>query len=290
MRAFLAVLLSTGLVAPSTPQVPSPLDEGLRLYKEGALNDAVLALDAAIRATSSSGSETSMLIRAYVYKGATLVGLGQEERAKASFREALGLDPNLRLSKTEFPDRVVRVFEAARSGKKKSVMQRPSDAPKKAGIGALGVGAIAGGIALAGGAVAVAVAGSNDESSSFRFPEGFQVRFLSSNPPPGSTISLGRAAGQTIVPLSMTFSLQAGQSATGDFRADLFKDDRNCASGVLVPFAVAAGTTLTMTVPSATYQPDPACALPVTTNRVTIQLLGPTFSGSIEGISYSLVQ
>jgi len=284
------VLLSTDLLAHSTPQVPSPLDEGLRLYKEGALNDAVLALDAAIRASSSSDADRSTLTRAYIYKGATLVGLGQEEPAKACFREALGLDPKLRLSETEFPDRVLRVFEAARSGKKKSVMQRPNDAPKKAGIGALGVGAIVGGIALAGGAVAVAVAGSSDDSSSFTFPEGFQVRFLSSNPPPGSTISLGGASAQTIVPLSMTFSLQASQPGSGEFRADLFKDNRNCASGVLVPFTIAAGATLTMTVPSATYQPDPACALPVTTNRITIQLLGPTFSGSIEGVSYSLVR
>jgi hypothetical protein len=286
MRGLLVVLLSTCVIAAPTPQAPSSLDEGLRLYEEGDLGDAVLALDAAIGTMPPSA--TPSLVKAYVYKGAALVGLGQEEPAKASFREALALDPKLRLLKTEFPDRVVRVFDAARSDKKTSVMRRPSTAPKKAGIGAAGVAAIVGGVALAGGAVAVVVATSAGDGGTV-FPEGFSVHFVSSSPSPGSTISVGSGAGPRTFPLSMTFSLHAGTAATGDFRADLFRDDRNCASGQLVPFTVAAGATVSITVPSATYQPDPACTLPVTTNRLVIQLLGATYSAGVEGISYSLV-
>ncbi len=293
MRELLAVFLSAGFVAPPTPETPSPLDKALQLYVEGALGDAVLAFDAAIQAMPPSASTTPSLVKAYVYKGAALVGLGQEEPAKASFREALALDVSLRLSKTEFPDRVVRVFDAARKGKQKSVMERPSTAPKKAGIGALGVGAIVGGIALAGGAVAVAVTSGGDNNATdlppYEAGGSYAVTFLGSMPPPGSTIGVGSGAGPRTFPLSMTFSLRAGAAAVGDFRADLFKDDRDCAMGQLVPFSVAAGATVTITVPSATFLPDPACALPVTTNRIAVQLLGATFSGGIEGIAYSLV-
>jgi hypothetical protein len=292
MGALLAVLLSTGSVTPAAAQVPSALDEGLRLYEEGDLGGAVLALDSALGVLPPS--DTASLVKAYVYRGAALVGLGQEEPAKTSFRAALVLDPALRLRNTEFPDRIVRVFEAARSGRSKSVMQRPNPVPKKAGIGAAGVAAIVGGVFLAGGAVAVAAAKSSGDSSieegAATFPGGFSVRFLSSNPAPGSTIHVGRGTGARAFPLSMTFSVRAETAASGDFRADLFKDDRDCASGQLVPFTIAAGGTLTITVPSATYQPDVACTLPVATNRIVVQLLLATFSGSVEGIAYSLVE
>jgi hypothetical protein len=290
MVGLLAVLLATGLVSPAAPPASSPLDEGLKLYEEGDLARAVLSLDAALGALPAS--DTASLVKAYVYKGAALVGLKQEDPAKTSFRAALVLDPELRLRNTEFPDRVVRVFDAARSGKAKSVMQRPNTVPRKAGIGAAGVAAIVGGAALAGGAVVVAATRGETPSdpNTAVFPQGFSLRFLGSVPPPGSTIKVGSGTGPRPFALTLSFSLHASAAAKGEFRADLFKDDRDCAAGQLVPFTLAAGETVTITVPSAIYQPDPACTLPVTTNRITLQLLGATSSGSVEGISYSLVE
>lgn len=287
--ALLALALAVSMSSPSVPQTPSPLDDGLRLYNEGDLGAAVLAFDSAIQALAASDQAAPDLVKAYVYQGATYVGLGQEDLAKASFRKASVLDPKLRLRNSEFPDRVVRVFDAARTGKTKSVMKRPSDVPKRAGISALGVaGIVVGSLAVSGAAVAVATSGGDDKTTTF--PEGFSISFVSSTPPPGSTIRVGKGPDPRVLALSMTFTLRASAAAAGEFRSDLFLDQRDCASGALVPFSIAAGSTLTITVPFAIYLPDPACVLPVTTNRLAMQLLGATYSSGIEGISYSLVE
>lgn len=113
-----------------------------------------------LRLAPNAATQAKELSQAHLHKGIAFVGLAQEEGAKAAFRDALHYDPALRLKKGEQPDRVVRIFEAARTGKTKSVLERPSDAPKKAGVGAGAIAAIvAGGVAVAGGAAVVASGG-----------------------------------------------------------------------------------------------------------------------------------
>jgi hypothetical protein len=129
------------------------LQAGIRQVNEGALDAAILTLDGVIqklRPTAAAHAKT--LAQAFLYKGVALVGLLQEESARASFHEALRHDPGLRLAKGQFSDRAIRVFEAARTGKSGSVMKRPSGKGKKVGIAAgIGVAAAAGVIAAAGG-------------------------------------------------------------------------------------------------------------------------------------------
>jgi hypothetical protein len=163
-RVCLALLAVMGLgtPAPLPASTDSDLQAGIRQFKEGDLQAAVISLDRTVeRLRPEAASRRDELVEAFVYKGAALVGLAQEEPAKAAFREALRLDPQRRLSEDTFSRRVVRVFEAAREGKTESVLMPPSTAAKKAGIGALGIGAIVGGVALAGGGVAVAAGGSD---------------------------------------------------------------------------------------------------------------------------------
>ncbi len=165
-RVCLALVVAMGLGAPASlpASTDSDLQAGIRQFNEGDLQAAVISLDRAVeRLRPDAASRRDELVEAFVYKGAALVGLAQEEPAKAAFREALRLDPKRRLSEDVFSRRVVRVFEAARAGKAESVLMPPSTAAKKAGIGALGIGAIVGGVVLAGGGVAVA-AGGNDST------------------------------------------------------------------------------------------------------------------------------
>jgi hypothetical protein len=135
------------------------------------------------------------------------VGLAQETPAKESFRQAIDLDGAFRPPKADFPDRVLRVFEAERQGKTKSVLARPNTVPKKAGIGGVGIGLIAAGAALAVGGTAVALSGGNPTPSptpptTLPTPNpnsqvtlvseiigSTTIRYVNADPPPGSTIT-----------------------------------------------------------------------------------------------------
>jgi hypothetical protein len=150
-----------------------------------------------------------LLVDAWVYKGAAYLHKLDETSAKGCFRAALRLQPTLRLTRSQWPPRVVRVFDATRSGQAKSVMEPPSGAPKKAGIGAATIGLIVGGVALAaGGAAAVAAHGSSStptpvptstpNPSTLVIPIGRSgagaevITFMAADPPPGSTLQLGQ--------------------------------------------------------------------------------------------------
>jgi len=130
MRAWAIATLMAG---------PAPtLEEGIRLYNEGLLTESVTTLERAIDEMSHAAQPDAVkLAQAHVYRGAGLVGLQHEDAAKMAFREALALQPARRLAKNEFPDRVIRVFEAARTGQSESVMERPPGTVTKAGKGTL---------------------------------------------------------------------------------------------------------------------------------------------------------
>jgi hypothetical protein len=198
------------------------LEQGIRQYHEGLLSEAVITLDSAITALAGA-DQPDALARAYVYKGAALVGLLQEQAAKDAFTAALQANPSLRLAKGEFPDRIVRVFEAARKGKTSSVMQRPNTAPKKAGIGAFGIAAIAAGAAAVIGGVAVAAGGGGDApaatpTTTMPPPPPFtvtpvggtafgpiQIEFVGSTPSSGTLSGCGASGAGC--PITVTFRL-----------------------------------------------------------------------------------
>ena len=144
----------------NTPGGAEPtLQAGIKEFSEGDLAGAVFTLEAVIRTLALEPAlHAKELSRAYLYRGAAFVALGQEESAKGSFAAALRYDKELRITEDQFSPRVVRVFDAARQGKTKSVLLPPSKVAKKAGISALGIAGIVGGVLAVGGGAAVAVA------------------------------------------------------------------------------------------------------------------------------------
>lgn len=160
---LLCGLMAALLAAPVPAQeggAGRDLEAGIRQVNAGELEAAVLTLDGVIqKLTAAPATDAASLARAHLYKGVALVGLLQEEPAKASFREALRYDPALRMAKGQFPDRVVRVFEAARTAKAGSVIDRPGGTAKKAGLGVGVILGIVAGVLAAGGAAALASQG-----------------------------------------------------------------------------------------------------------------------------------
>jgi hypothetical protein len=160
---LLCCALVLAVTCPASGQEKGPeadLQLGIRQVNDGELDAAILTLDGVIQKLKpAAGVHAKALAQAFLYKGVALVGLLQEESAKASFREALRHDPGLRLVKGQFPERVIRVFEAARTGKTDSVLKRPGGKSKKAGI-VLGLG-LAGGAIVAGSVLAAGNQSSN---------------------------------------------------------------------------------------------------------------------------------
>jgi hypothetical protein len=295
----------------------SDLQAGIRQVSEGDLEVAITTLDRAILAFSAQPSaHTKELSEAHLYKGVALVGLLREEPAKESFREALRYDPPLRLRKGQFPDRVVRVFEAARTGKEDSVMQRPSGTAKKAGLGAGAIAAIAGGaIAVAGGAAAVASGGGTPTPSPTPAPTPdpsrqvvptsrlgpIDITFLSADPPPGSTISgCGNTPAGCSGRLRMRFSVRSPLPARGLFLGVALRTaGRACVTGrqggftgvgnfdlvANEPFVIEIGFTIV----------DTGCNTPVTIDEMVANMNRGTSglsSDSEQGwsLSYRFVQ
>ena len=157
--------LAASLHADQGADQAARLQAGIKQVEEGNFGAALTALESLIHEPGVAGGQTRTLSKAQLYRGIALVGLAREDAAKAAFREALRLDPELRLAKEEFPDRVIRVFEAARTGKAKSVLERPTTTTRKAGIGALRIAAIVGGGALVGGGVAAAAGGGSPSTT-----------------------------------------------------------------------------------------------------------------------------
>jgi hypothetical protein len=156
MRSVLAVVgmvaaMAMAIVGAQTPAPADDLSKGIQQVKEGNFEGGLLTLDGVVSALSSSSDANAARDRsqAHLYLGIAYVGLLQETPARRHFKEALKLDKDLRLDPQQFAPRVVRVFEAARTGKNKSVLY----------AGGLGTAAlIAGGAALlAGGSAAAGV-------------------------------------------------------------------------------------------------------------------------------------
>lgn len=109
--ALLAIALVAAFVVAEGPPEDPFLAMGTRQVRDGDFEAAVFTLDAVVRRLSGEPARVKELARAYVYLGTAYVGLEHEDAAKGKFREALKLDPDLRLSPDEFPPRVIKVFE-----------------------------------------------------------------------------------------------------------------------------------------------------------------------------------
>lgn len=182
--ALAAVLVTgdTALPRDVAGEAEPTLELGIQEANDGNFQAALFTLDAVIRRLAPEAAKKAKdLAQAHLYKGVAYVGLAQEEPAKASFKEALKHDKDLRVTQEKFPARVVRVFEAAKKGKSKSVLYA---------TGGVGAGVlIAGGVAIAAGGTAAALA----------TPPGLETRTFSGTMGPGASGFLCFGAGPTFL-------------------------------------------------------------------------------------------
>ncbi len=130
--ALVPIPLVLALVGSPLAQAPSPdvkLEAGIRQVQEGDLARAVETLGEVVRELSDQPGRTKELAQAHLYLGMAYVLLDYEKAGRASFREALGLDPGLRLQPGQAPVKVQRVFDAVREATAARVAPPAAAAP-----------------------------------------------------------------------------------------------------------------------------------------------------------------
>ncbi len=111
--AILLVIAATGASAQSASD--RELVKGIRQVEDGYLDDAVVTLEGVVRTFSEDPARRRELARAYLYLGIAHAHLDAAKPARASFREALKLNPDLKLDAEQWPPKVLRAFAAVQA-------------------------------------------------------------------------------------------------------------------------------------------------------------------------------
>jgi hypothetical protein len=163
--AVLLVLSTAAVAVPETPVADPEIRQGIALVDEGEYDQAILALDSAVRRLAAEkGHSTPDLAEAYFYLGVAYLGKGHETSAKARFREAVKQARDMSPSPEKFPPRVIELFEKAREEDRAETPARTAAAPKKKG-GSKGL-LIGGAVVLVGGGAALAASGGGSGTGS----------------------------------------------------------------------------------------------------------------------------
>jgi hypothetical protein len=173
--------------APSDPEV----EAGVRQVQEGDFETAVITLEAASRRLLRDAGSSVLRTRAALHLGVAYVALDQRGSAKARFKDALALDPSLRLTTERYSPKVVGVFEEARR-------ERLAEAPAPPGRKRSRVPWVVGGAAVVGGGVVLATRGGGESGGATVFSG---ARF--------ATPVLDCPDGEVGTPLSVVVLLQA---------------------------------------------------------------------------------
>ena len=292
-------------VRAQAPTADADLSTGIRQVREGDFDAALITLDGVAKRLAAEKGREKDLARAYTYLAIAYVGLAQQEKAKAEFKEAWRADKSMTLSPKEFPPSIVEFFEQARKeGEAEARAQAAARAaanpapPKGAAPPAGGQPAVAkkhgsnkallfiglGGAAAAG--VALAAGGGGGSSGPTPqaspnpvptpTPSSASVTFVSSTPPPGGTITApGNSDPNQGVRLDMTFSMLFPSNPPRSVTVRLFRGNFSCVSAS-TSLSLVAGQQQTVTVSSFSINAGSSnCLAPMTTDRV-----GLIFDGS----------
>jgi hypothetical protein len=102
------------VVAEDPPARDPDLVKGIADVDNGDYDTAIPRLEAAARRLTGQEGRRDDLVQAYVHLAIASLAKGFEATAKSRFRDALALDPSLRLSSEKFSPRVIEAFEKAR--------------------------------------------------------------------------------------------------------------------------------------------------------------------------------
>jgi hypothetical protein len=199
-RRILAVLalsaFGSDLVPARAETRPDPeIEAGIRQVQEGDFETAVVTLEGAYRRLSREAPRSPILVRAALHLGIAYVALEQRETAKARFKDALALDPGLRLTTDRYSPKVIGVFEEARRERAKAVP--PPTIRKRSPVPW-----VVGGVAVAGGTALLATRGGGGTVGATTFSG---ARF--------GTPVLDCADGDTSTPLPVSILVEARNDA-----------------------------------------------------------------------------
>jgi hypothetical protein len=303
---ILILSLSASQQAPLRAQAPDPeLENGIRQAQEGDYEAALLTLDAAVRRLANEKGREKDLSRGYLYLSVAYFGLGQQEAAKARFREAWKAQPGLQISASEFPPRIFRFLQEARSEAEKAApvpaaapsptaaptpatrptpaatpQAAPSPAAKKGGgskaLIILGVGA-----ALAAGAAAAAGGGGGGATPAptpAPTPEPRGIAFLGSTPAAGGRITVNGCGGTCVSSgFQITMAVKHDLPVSGaQLEIELFRGGTRCAFDFEGPFNLVPGQQQNVVHTFLVYE-DQNCPLPATTDRINAILFSSGF-------------
>jgi len=126
--AVVVVLLALASNAATQPAADAGLTKGIAQVQDALLDDAVATLNDAVRRLSAMPARKDDLAQAYLWLGIAYAQLDSEKSARASFREALKLDPRVSLAEG-WPPKVSRLFAAAKGEAAPSVSAQGTAPP-----------------------------------------------------------------------------------------------------------------------------------------------------------------
>ena len=163
--AVLALCAFGSSLVPLRAETPPDreIEAGIRQVQEGDFETAVITLEGAYRRLSRDAPRSPLLVRGAVHLGIAYVALDQREKAKAWFKDALVLEPGLRLTTERHSPKVIAVFEEARRESAAQALPSPTARKRSA------VPWVVGGVAVAGGAAVLLTRGGsqNDGPTTF---------------------------------------------------------------------------------------------------------------------------
>ena len=110
---LLSLSCAVGLAIEQEPDGLEELRRGIRLIENGDYAAAIDTLEAAAIELEADEAEPRDMARSYFYAGVARVFIVGEEEARFAFLEAQRHDPEFRPAETEFPRRVIRLWNEA---------------------------------------------------------------------------------------------------------------------------------------------------------------------------------
>jgi hypothetical protein len=129
------------------------VEAGIRQVHEGDFETAVTTLEGACRRLSRDAPRSPLRSLAAVHLGIAYVALDQRDTAKARFKDALAVDPGLRLTLDRHSPKVIAVFEEAR--RERAAQAQPASGKRRRSTAPW----VVGGAAVLGGAALLATRG-----------------------------------------------------------------------------------------------------------------------------------
>ncbi len=222
------------------------LAAGIRQVDEGDFEGAVTTLGPVADRLAAEGGHDAA--QACLYLGIAQLALDQRDAARASFREALGHEPSLRLGPDRFSPKVIATFEEARREREAEARAAAPETHPETGKGHTGRKVLlAGAAAAVGGGILYAV-GQGDTNP----PDDGQITFTGAR---FGTPVLDCPNGTTGTPLAVAIDLNAQNDTGREVALGVASATLFIVASPAVPSEVGFASTAPATVAPITLRP-----------------------------------